>query len=78
MHPLISGNRVGTIRRRSAPLHPAGIRVRATVGIRANRCIRQGYASNVCPLMAPVDGGIRVSSVASLTVCWRIDVPMLL
>src|SRR6266480_8108043 len=77
MPPLISGSPVVTIRRRLAPLHPAEIRVPATAGIRASRCIRPGYASNVCLLMAPVGGGIRVSSVAPLTVCWRIDVPVL-
>ena len=80
MHSLISGNRVVTTRRLSAPLHPAGIRVRATAGIRASRCIRPGYASNACPRYrgAPVGGGIRVSAVATLTVCWRINVPVLL
>ena len=77
MLPSISGNRVATIRRRSAPICPVEIHVPTTVGIRANRCIRPGYASTACRLVAPVDAGIRVASVTPLTVRWRIDVPVL-
>src|SRR4029077_16402324 len=79
MRSLISGNRVVTTRRLSAPPHPAGIRVQASAGIRASRCIHPDYASNAWPRYrgTPVGGGICVSSVATLTVCWRIDVPVL-
>src|SRR4029077_9663908 len=78
MHSLISGNRVVTTRCRSAPLRLQEIRVPAIAGIRANCCIRPGHASNAYPLWTPVGGGIRVSSVATLTGCWWIDVPVLL
>src|SRR5436190_532850 len=78
MHSLISGNRVVTTRRLSAPLRLQGIRVPAIAGIRANCCNRPDHASNACPRYrgTPVDAVIRVSSVAPLTICWRIDVPV--
>src|SRR5436190_18486835 len=55
MHSLISGNRVVTTRRLSAPLRLQGIRVPAIAGIRANCCNRPDHASNACPAF----GGIR-------------------
>ena len=77
MPPLVSRNRAATIRCRSAPRRLQEIRVPAIAGIRANCCTRPGHASNACRLVAPVDVGIPVSSVAPLTVRWRVDVPVL-
>src|SRR5262249_32921589 len=46
--------------------------------IQAYRSTRRSCASIVCPWPALVDAERRVSSVATLTVCWGIDVPALL
>src|SRR5437762_12965763 len=78
MHSLISGIRVVTTRRLSAPLRLQGILVPSIARIRADCCNRPDHASNACLLWARAGGGIRVSSVATLTICWRIDVPVLL
>src|SRR6516164_9214464 len=78
MPPLISRNRDETVRRRSVPPRPEGIRVPAIGEIQACHSTRPSCASNAFHSAALVGAERRVSSVAPLTVCWRIDVPALL
>src|SRR5207247_8854038 len=78
MRPLISKNRGATIRRRSALRHQKEIRVPATDEIQAYHLTRPDRASSAFRLMALVDAGRRVSSVAPLTILWRSNVPSLL
>src|SRR6185369_3215123 len=54
-----------------------GIHVPTTDEIRAYRSTRRGCASNASRSAAPADAEIRVSSVAPLAICWRLDVPPL-
>src|SRR5439155_10657114 len=75
MRPLISGNRAATIRHLSTRPRPLEIRAPAIREIRVYCCIRRGCASNAFPLAAQVDAGICVSSVTTLTVSGRINVP---
>ena len=77
MRPLTSGNRAATIHRRSIPLRLEGSPVPAIGEIRVYRSTRLDCASNAFLWLALVDGEIRVSSVATLTICWRINVPAL-
>src|SRR5712672_2988841 len=78
MRPLISQNCVATIPRHSIPPRPREIPVPAIREIRAYCSIRQGCASNAFRLAAPVDAGTRVSSVTTLTISGRINIPALL
>src|SRR5437867_11858577 len=78
MRSLISENRAATIRRRSALLRLVEIRVPTIGGIRAYHLTRPDRASSAFRLMALVDAGRRVSSVARLTILWRSNVPALL
>src|SRR5437870_13863141 len=78
MRSLISENRAATIRRRSALLRLVEIRVPTIGGIQAYHLTRPDRASSAFRLMALVDAGIRVSSVAPLTILWRGNVSALL
>ena len=73
--PSISKNLVATIRRPAVLLRLREIRVPATGEIRAYRSTHRDCASNAFPLAAQVDAGICVSSVTTLTVSGRINVP---
>src|ERR1043166_931410 len=78
MRPLISKNRGGTIRRRSALRHQKEIRVPTTGEIQACRATHPSCANNASRLMVRADAGRRVSSVTPLTILWRSNVPSLL
>src|SRR5207244_10223168 len=78
MRPSISKSCVATIPRHSIPPCPREIPVPAIREIPAYRSIRQGCASNAFRLTASVDAGTRVSSVTTLTISGRVDVPTLL
>src|SRR5947207_4662331 len=77
MRPLISKNPVATIPHRSIPPRLPETPVPAIRGIRAYRSTRPDCASTAFRSAARVDAGIRVSSVAPLTIGRRIDVPTL-
>src|SRR4029450_3235361 len=77
-HPSTSKNCDETIPHHSIPPRPRGTPVPAIPEIRVCHSTRRGCASNVFPLMARVDDGIRVSSVAPLTIGGRIYVPAFL
>src|SRR5207248_9358390 len=79
MHSLISGIRVVTTRRLSAPLRLQGIRVPAIAGIGANCCNRPDRASNSClPYRGtPMDAAIRGSSSAPVTIRCRLVIIVL-
>src|SRR5439155_109421 len=68
---------VATIPHRSIPPRLPETPVPAIRGIRAYHSTRPDCASTAFRSAARVDAGIRVSSVASLTIGWRIDVPTL-
>src|SRR4029453_7754013 len=76
--PSTSKNSDATIPPHSIPPRPRGTPVPAIPEIRGCHPTRRGCASNVFPLMARVDDGIRVSSVAPLTIGGRIYVPAFL
>src|SRR5207248_6259505 len=77
MRPLISKNPVATIPHRSIPPRLLETPVPAIRGIRGYRSTHPDCASTAFRSAARVDAGIRASSVASLTIGWRIDVPTL-
>src|SRR5882672_1744300 len=78
MRPLVSENRGATIRRRPALLRLMEIHVPAIGEIQAYHLTRPDRASSAFRLMALVDAGRRVSSVAPLTILRRSNVPALL
>src|SRR4030095_10033463 len=77
-HPSTSKNCDATIPHHSIPLRPRGTPVPAIPEISVCHSTHRGCSSNVFPLMAPVDDGIRVSSVAPLTIRRRINIPAFL
>src|SRR5262245_917479 len=78
MRPLISKNRGATIRHRSALLRLVETRVPTIGEIQAYRSTHPGFANNASLWPALVDAGKCVSSVASLTILRRSNVPSLL
>src|SRR5262249_7270522 len=76
--PSISQNRAATIRRHSVLPHLREIRVPTTAEIQACYLARRYCASTLCHWMAQVDDGKRVSSVASLAIGRRSNLPALL
>src|SRR4029453_10476042 len=77
-HPSTSKNCDATIRHHSIPPRPRGTPVPAIPETRVYPSTRRGCASSVFLLMARVDDGIRVSSVAPLTIGGRINIPAFL
>src|SRR6476661_2738925 len=75
--PSISQNRAATIRHHSVPPRLQEIRVPTIDEIRAYLSARRCCANILCRWMAQADDGKRVSSVAPLAICWRINFPAL-
>src|SRR5215471_20083002 len=77
MRPSISQNRAATIRRHSVPPRLQEIRVPTIDEIQVYLSARRCCANISCRSTARADDGKRVSSVAPLAICWRINFPAL-